>query len=65
VTDLRLRPVRTTDEDVVRAAHAAMAAEGFGFTLGCGDGWEAGSGDSARAAGQRDGYRTVTEPALE
>jgi hypothetical protein len=34
VTDLRLRPVRTTDEDVVRAAHAAMAAEGFGFTLG-------------------------------
>jgi hypothetical protein len=31
---LILRPVRTIDEDAVRAAHAAMTAEGFGFALG-------------------------------
>ena len=37
MTGLILRPVRTTDEDVVRAAHAAMTAEAFGFALGLRD----------------------------
>jgi predicted acetyltransferase len=38
MSGLRLRPVRPGDEGVVRAAHAAMAAEGFGFALGLRDG---------------------------
>ena len=38
MTGLTLRPVRAADEDVVRAAHAAMAAEDFGFALGLRDG---------------------------
>src|SRR4029079_8773941 len=35
---LILRPVRTADEAVVRAAHAAMSADGFGLALGLRDG---------------------------
>ena len=38
MTGLILRPVRTSDEDVVRAAHTAMTAEDFGFALGLRDG---------------------------
>ena len=46
MTGLTLRPVRTTDEDVVRAA---MAAEGFGFALGLRDGMAFGAWVAALA----------------
>jgi len=52
VTGLILRPVRTADEAVVRAAHAAMSADGFGFALGLRDGMAFGAWVEAQA---RDG----------
>jgi hypothetical protein len=61
VTGLILRPVRTTDEDVVRAAHAAMTAEDFGFALGLRDDDNAGSAAVIeRCGGLRDAELPLT-----